>query len=107
MFAAILDRMTKEGPTDEITVDGVSEEAMGSVLDFLYTGRTNLPSSSTCCEDYLEIAERFGLSDLKTVCFAQLAMKVSDENAGDCALLAHKFNADKSARNRIVSYCHQ
>ena len=86
-----IDRMNKEGPTNEITDDGVSEEAMESVLDFLYTGRANLPSNLICCEDCFEIAERFGLSDLTTVCFAQLALNISDEIAGRCALLARKF----------------
>ena len=107
VFASMIDRMSKEDSSEITIEEGVSEEAMESVLNFLYTGRTNLPSSPDFCESYLEIAERFGLSDLKTACFAHLALNLNDENAGHVALLAFKFNADGAARERILSYCQQ
>ncbi|XP_061185043.1 kelch-like protein 1 [Saccostrea echinata] len=53
-----------------IRVRGVSEEALKSFLDYLYTGRLNITSS--CISDIIKLAHVFEVQDVRKMCLRKL-----------------------------------
>lgn len=83
---------TIESERSTLRIDEFSSDAIGAMLEYIYTGCC---SSSTCRpQELLGLADKYNLTYLKCCCEEQLIAKVTKENVCEMLMLADLYRSD-------------
>ena len=95
----------KEATGNEIEITDVDGKTMGLMLEYIYKGKAKVETDSESILKLIHCAEKYGFEKLKYDCFSKLFSKITDENAGELALTAYKYNAKPEHVKKVQQYC--
>ena len=88
VFAAMFELDMAEKKNGFVNMEGFSVESLRGLRAFLYTGKLEF---GTCLEEYLELAERYDIKELKKVAGKELFDGLFKTNLFETAILADKY----------------
>jgi len=89
----------------EIKIYEMSSRILGLMLEFMEKREVKFPTDFKVLMDLLDAAQKYEVNILKTLCFLSLFSSLKDENAGELAIAAYKYNLDLESTKMIQNYC--
>ena len=105
-FRRLFNADMREAMTRRVAIEDIDATSFKAVLKFLYCGR--LPEDlKTSPENYLRVAEKYDIRELKRASEHALARSITRDNVVEVLIMADMFNCDVLKRdsiNRFMSY---
>src|SRR5690348_6598260 len=95
----------KESQTNKMTVTDVQPHIFQKLLEYIYAAKVD--SVSMKYKELIELtkaSDKYGLEELKEICFQSLAQKIDIENCGDIIVLAYLLSAEEY-RKHALDFC--
>jgi hypothetical protein len=101
----IKDSVPEDAPGVVEIVVGGNAEILKLLLEYLYTGRLNVPAESSELGILLQYAETYQLPEVKERCLLEMMKNVTDKNI--CSLLSLSLEHDTSGNvtRALRDYC--
>jgi hypothetical protein len=89
-----------------VEVNDVDSDTMRRLLEFIYTSKVE-PQSLGLGQlaRLIHAADKYGLIDLKTICFKSITRYISFADISEIAMVAHKYGAPEPERTQIFEFC--
>ncbi|KAE9416562.1 hypothetical protein Angca_007504, partial [Angiostrongylus cantonensis] len=101
VFRAMLEHNMEESKTNMIVIEEFSAAAVRIMLVFIYTGSVSLQDLELeDASEVMQLAEKYNIPDLKTMCEQDLMSRVCSTNVIDCLELADFHQA-----NYLYEHC--
>ena len=95
--------MIAEGKKDEITIAGVNDKTIGSMIEFIYTGE--LSGEDFDLEKLIYLADKFKMEELRDlICFKMVSGEFKKDFIPDMLIAAYRNNSQelkKAAMDKI------
>jgi len=106
----VIERMLESGMKESenklIKIEGVDPIVFEIFLEFIYTAQVELQKESMDkIFSLVRVADKYGVEDLKDICFKFIHEHISMKNAGEIAVLSYQHNANDYFRSKIVNFC--
>lgn len=102
----MLEADTTESMESVIKIDDVDTVVFEAFLEYIYTAQVDLrPESMDKLLGLVRVADKYGVEELKSICFKYMTENISLNNAGEIAVLAFLHNADENIRFKIITFC--
>ena len=100
VFAKMFSHNMKESVTNSIDMSDIEPDVLEEFLTYLYT--YDSPNIKNHADSLLDIAEKYQLPHLKSLCEQRLSYDLQIDNAAKILLLAHKYGAKQLKQNALL-----
>ena len=86
--------MIAEGKKEEISIAGVNDKTIGSMIEFIYTGE--LSGEDFDLQKLIYLADKFNMQELRDlICFKMMAGEFKDDFIPDMLIAAYRHDSQE------------